>query len=69
MAIAEPAMRYDILLNDAVVGDLYFNTHGYVGTLPLPDGKELTIPESPISRFQREIRRINREAKLSRVVS
>lgn len=69
MAIAEPSMRYDVLLNGNVVGELYFNIHGYVGTLPLPNGKQLALPESSIGRFQREIRHINREAKFERVTS
>lgn len=69
MAIAETTMRYDVLLNGTAVGELYFNMHGYVGTLPLPNGKQLSIPESAISRFEREIRRINRDAKFERVTS
>jgi len=31
-AMCETKMRYEVLLNGKAVGDLYFNTRGYIGT-------------------------------------
>lgn len=66
MAIAETTMRYDVLVNGEVKGELYYNTRGYVGNLPLPNGKSLCMPEGSINRFLAEIRRINLEAKMKK---
>ena len=56
---------YDLLLNGEVVGDVYFNMTGYVGTLPQPDGTGFTPGETGISAYRTEIARINREARSS----
>ena len=65
VAILERTNRYHLLLNGGVVGDIYYNTHGYVITpgIPLPDGRKLQLPECGITKIRREIARINREAK------
>jgi hypothetical protein len=62
-AMCETRMRYEILLNGEVYGDLYFNLTGYRGVLPLPGDRRLDIGEQPISAFRAEISRINKEAK------
>lgn len=62
-AICEITPRYDVLLNGARVSELSFNTRGYIGSLPLPGGRSLWLPESPISAIRREIATINREAR------
>lgn len=54
---------FDLLLNGKVVGELYYNMTGYVGTLPQPDGTGLIIGEKGISAYRAEIARINREAR------
>jgi len=59
----ETKMRYDVVLNGQVVGDLYFNMTGYVGYLPTPEGRKLDIGERGISAFRREIAALNREAR------
>ncbi len=63
--IMEKEPRYDVLLNGEKVDQLWFNMRGYVGTLPLPNGHKLGMPEGSISSFQREVARINREAKVN----
>jgi hypothetical protein len=62
-AICETTPRYDVLVNNIKVDQLYFNTRGYIGYLPTPDGKKLDIGERSISAFRREVAKINREAK------
>lgn len=56
---------YDLLLNGRVVGEVYYNVTGYVGTLPQPDGPGLTLGERGISAYRAEIAHINREARNS----
>ena len=62
-AIAEVHPRYNVLLNGQKVDQLCFNMTGYVGTLPLPGGRKLSIGERGISAFRKEASLINREAK------
>lgn len=62
-SMCENKMRYDVLLNGAVVQELYFNMKGYVGCLPLPHGHRLDIGERSISAYKTEIRKINKEAR------
>ena len=62
-AICETKMRFDVLLNGKVVGELWFNTKGYVGNLPLPCGGRMNIGERAISAFKSEIKKINKEAR------
>ncbi len=57
----QPRPDYDLLLNGAVVGEVYFNMTGYVGTLPQPDGTNFTPGEKGISAYRTELARINRE--------
>ena len=59
----EDKPRYDVKLNGVVVEQLYFNMRGYVGSLPIPGGSWLGLPESGISNFRKEAAKINREAK------
>lgn len=54
---------YDLLLNSSVVGEVYFNMTGYVGTLPQQDGSRFTLGEEGISSYRAEIARINRSAR------
>lgn len=63
MAMLETKMRYDVLLNGEYWGDLYFNTRGYCGYLPLPGGKRFDPGEISLSNFKKEIQKINKEAK------
>jgi hypothetical protein len=60
-AMFESQPRYDIILNGEKVGQLYYNLRGYVGTLPTPDGMQLTIGEQPITTYKREVAALNRE--------
>jgi len=62
-SILETKMRYDVLLNGNRVGELCYNMRGYIGYLPLPDGRRLDIGERPLSVFRQEIARINRDAR------
>jgi len=57
----ERTPRYDVILNDKTVGQLYFNMRGYVGTLPLPDGSQLDIGECSITEYRKEVAKLNRE--------
>ena len=56
---------YDLILNGEVVGEVYYNMTGYVGTLPQPDGTGFTPGETGISAYRAEIARSNREARSS----
>jgi hypothetical protein len=60
-AVAERYPRYDVLLNGVLYGQLYFNTKGYVGYLPTPNGAALNIGEHPIATYRKEVSRLNRE--------
>ncbi|MCO5067051.1 MAG: hypothetical protein M9924_22050 [Rhizobiaceae bacterium] len=62
-SMLETKMRYDIMLNGVRFGELCYNMRGYIGYLPLPDGRKLDIGERPLAAFRREIARINREAR------
>jgi hypothetical protein len=57
----ETTPRYDVVLHGKKASQLYYNLHGYVGSLPTPDGMTLHVPESGISRFRREAAALNRE--------
>jgi hypothetical protein len=61
--ICESTPRYDVVVNGAVTGQLYFNMRGYVGTLPTHSGAKLLIGERGISAYRSEVRRINRDAR------
>lgn len=61
MSMAETRMRYEVRLNGAFFDELYFNTRGYVGTLPTPQGSSLSLPEGSITSFRREAARLNGE--------
>lgn len=54
---------YDLLLNGEVVGEVYYNMTGYVGTLPQPDGTTFIPGEMGISAYRTEIARVNRDAR------
>ena len=60
-ACCERQDRYDVLLYEKRIGQLYFNVTGYVGTLPTPEGSMFTVPESSIAMYQREAATLNRE--------
>jgi hypothetical protein len=59
--LLERTPRYDIVLNDKVVGPLTYNMRGYIGYLPTPTGSKLDIGERSISAFKREVAALNRE--------
>lgn len=59
MSMAETKMRYEVRLNGAFFDELYFNTRGYVGTLPTPQGSRLSLPEGSITSFRREAAKLN----------
>ena len=59
--ILETHTRYNILVNGVVCGELYFNMTGYTGYLPTASGIVLNCGEGAISRFKKELPRINRE--------
>ena len=42
-AMFETQPRFDVILNGSRVGELYFNTRGYVGRLPTHTGQSLEI--------------------------
>jgi hypothetical protein len=56
---------YDLILNGKVVGGVYYNLTGYVGTLPQADGTGFTPGETGILAYRAEIARINRNARKS----
>lgn len=56
---------YDVLLHGRRVGELYFNTRGYRGTLPTPDGAPLDLGEKPLGAWKREVASLNREFALA----
>lgn len=60
-AIMEREPRYDVLLNGQLFDQLYFNLTGYVGYLPTPEGRKLTIGEKAISVYRKEVARLNKE--------
>jgi hypothetical protein len=59
--IIETTPRYNVMLRGVKVDQLFYNMRGYVGNLPTPDGSSLYVPESGISRFRREVAKLNRE--------
>lgn len=61
-AILEKEMVYDILLNGNYYGNLSYNMRGYIGYLPLPDGRKFDPGEISFTAFKREAAKINREA-------
>ena len=60
-AMLERTPRYDVILDGQIVGQLYYNLRGYVGTLPTPEGRSLSIGEASITAYRREAARLNRE--------
>ena len=68
-AMLEREPRYDVILYGKKFNQLYFNMRGYTGYLPCPPetpgGKvlHLTLGEGGISRFKKEIPKLNKEWK------
>jgi hypothetical protein len=60
-ACCETTDRYDVILNGVLFDQLWFNTRGYVGYLPHPDGWKLSIGEKSISAYKKEVASLNRE--------
>lgn len=60
--ILERQPRYNVLLNDQPVGELYYNMTGYVGYLPTICGGKMDIGERGISAYRKEAARLNNEA-------
>jgi hypothetical protein len=65
-AMLEKQDRYDVEFDGQVVGQLWFNMRGYVGTLPSPEGP-LSIGERPITAYKAEVAKLNREWKQAAV--
>jgi hypothetical protein len=61
MAMCETQPRYDVFLHGARVCQLYFNIHGYRGTLPTPSGGRLDIGEKSIHAYRGQVAILNRE--------
>jgi hypothetical protein len=59
-AVMERTPRYDVVKDGNTVGQLYYNMTGYVGTLPLPDGSNMSFPERGISQWRKWAAEINR---------
>ena len=70
-AICETTNRFDVLFHGERFDQLWWNMRGYVGTLPCPDGRKLTIGERSITAYRREVAQLNREfaAKQSSTLS
>lgn len=62
-AMLQTVPDYDVTLNGVRVDKLTFNMRGYIGALPLPDGRKIVLPESSITVWRREVATINREAR------
>ena len=60
-AILETQSRYDVLLHEKKIGQLYFNMRGYVGTLPTPRGTHLCIGERGIGAYRKAVAQLNKE--------
>lgn len=59
--ICETTPRYEVLLNGNPTGEqLYFNTRGFIGHLPLIDGSNFYPGEVSISKYRAVISKINR---------
>jgi hypothetical protein len=43
------------------VEQLWWNTRGFVGNLPTPDGVSIYVPEGSLASFRREVAKLNRE--------
>jgi hypothetical protein len=65
-AMLEKQDRYDVEFDGKVIGQLWFNMRGYVGTLPSPEGL-LCIGELSITRYKAEVVKLNREWKRAAV--
>jgi len=55
--------RYDVMVGDRKVDELYFNMTGYNGTLMNFHGSRVAIGERGISTWRKEARRLNTEAR------
>jgi len=54
--------RYDVMYQDKLFGQLYFNLRGYVGNLPCtPPGSNLSIGEKPIKIYLSAVNKLNKE--------
>lgn len=53
---------YSVMLNGKLHDRLYFNMRGYVGSLPMPGGGNLQLPEGSLASWKREARLIEKEA-------
>ncbi|SFH27759.1 hypothetical protein SAMN04488020_10975 [Palleronia marisminoris] len=61
---AETHKRWQVMLNGEPWGDLfYYNMRGFVGVLPLPDGRSFDPGEVTLTQLRREVAQINREAR------
>lgn len=55
--------RYDVMVGDRKVDELYFNMTGFNGALMNETGGRISIGERGISAWKREVSAINREAR------
>ena len=59
----ETKPRYEVMVGDRKVDELYFNVTGYVGALMTVQGARVALPEGGISTYRRVAAQLNREAK------
>jgi hypothetical protein len=57
----ETTKRYNVMLHGVKVEQLWWNTRGFVGNLPTPDGVSIYVPEGSLASFRREVAKLNRE--------
>jgi hypothetical protein len=62
-AMLQTIPDYWVLLNGKRVERLYWNTRGYRGALPTPEGGLHDPGEVSLARFKKEARALEREAK------
>lgn len=60
-AMCETKMRYDVVLDGQCTDTLYFNLTGYLGSLPSPKGKSISLGEVSLLEYRKEIALLNKE--------
>lgn len=60
----ETKPRYEVMLEDKKVGELYFNMKGYIGSIPTPSNSSMSIGERGIAAYKQEVAYQNKCFKL-----
>lgn len=60
-SILQEEPDYLVILDNQVWGKLHYNMVGYVGYLPTPEGRKLSIGEKSLGTYKKEIAKLNRE--------